>query len=370
MGWRSVRSAASLWLALAALAIGGCGGTLRSDVLLLPHPAATVADGATLDVVAPIPALPARETGLGTAGPGPAAGVASEGHLPDAAAAPGAEDRGARDVGALEAGYAREIEADSGLPQHLASLGPGRGLDTSVVFAFEPVRDETLVAIMLGLREWPTRVAQASGANADEVVEHDPWEPFNEAMFEFNLKLDRWVLKPVAEVWDVAVPDELKLMIARGFDNFRAASRIVNSLLQAKWGRAGTETGRFLINSTLGFGGLWDIARQEFNIQRPDAEDFGQTLGVWGVGPGPYLVLPVLAPTTVRDIIGRVVDGFMNPASYFTPFVASIGLFLGDTVNERALNLELFHGFELTTLDFYAAVRNAYLARRARQIEE
>jgi phospholipid-binding lipoprotein MlaA len=141
-------------------------------------------------------------------------------------------------------------------------------------------------------------------------------------------------------------------------------------LLQAKWRRAGIETSRFLINTTLGFGGLWDIARQEFGIERPDAEDFGQTLGVWGVGPGPYLVLPVLAPTTVRDIIGRTLDGFMNPASWFTPFLGSVGLFIGDTINDRALNLELFQGFEETTIDFYSAVRNAYLSRRARQIQE
>ena len=257
------------------------------------------------------------------------------------------------------------------LLEQLGPLEQESDLETSVDFGFEPIADETLVRIMLGLREWPTRVAQASTtADADEPVEFDPWEPFNEAMFEFNLDLDRYVLKPVAQVWDVVVPNELKLMIARGFDNFRTASRIVNSLLQAKWSRAGTETSRFLINSTLGFGGLWDIARQEFGIERPDAEDFGQTLGVWGVGPGPYLVLPVLPPTTVRDLIGRVVDGFMNPVSYFTPFVASIGLFLGDTINDRALNLDLFQGFEQTTLDFYSAVRNAYLSRRARQIRD
>jgi phospholipid-binding lipoprotein MlaA len=381
VGWGSIRGAAGFVFGVLALALGGCGGLPQSNALLLAQIPPVQAESGAVDPVSPIPVLGARQAGPWSGDGRPAAGITTEGQhepatsLPDAGAQdePGdpvsEADAGSTDGGAITA--VSDTEVPTVLLDQLGPLDLEADGETSVVFAFEPIADETLVRIMLGLREWPTRVAQASTpAEPDEPVEFDPWEPFNETMFEFNLDLDRYVLKPVARVWDVVVPNELKLMIARGFDNFRTASRIVNSLLQAKWSRAGTETSRFLINSTLGFGGLWDIARQEFGIERPDAEDFGQTLGVWGVGPGPFLVLPVLAPTTVRDLIGRVVDGFMNPASYFTPFLASVGLFLGDTINDRALNLDLFQGFEQTTIDFYSAVRNAYLSRRARQIRD
>jgi phospholipid-binding lipoprotein MlaA len=377
----SGRGRARLVFGFLALMLAGCGGLPQNDALLLGRTPPAQADAELVDPVSPIPVLAERQPAPWSSGQ-PASEIASEGQLdpvasrPDtpaeepALAAPASEaEAGSADGGT--ASVVSDADAPSMLLEQLRLLSQEPGLETAVALVFEPIADEALVRIMLGLREWPSRVAQAStAAEVEEPVEYDPWEPFNEAMFEFNLDLDRNVLKPVARVWDAVLPDELKLMISRGFDNFRTASRIVNSLLQAKWGRAGTETSRFLINTTLGFAGLWDIARQEFGIERPDAEDFGQTLGVWGLAPGPFLVLPVLAPTTVRDLIGRVVDGFLNPASYFTPFVASVGLFIGDTVNDRALNLELFQGFEETTVDFYSAVRNAYLSRRARQIRD
>ena len=388
MGWVSIRGAAGWVCGSLALALGGCGGLPQSDVLLLAHASSAQVEPEALDPVSPIPVIAGRQAAPWSGSGQPTTEIAPEGDEGQSEVATFPPETGTQDpllVAPLSEAEANSADGGSGMLVPVVSdedvstwplepigfLDQGLDLETPVMLVFEPVTDETLVRIMLGLREWPTLVAQASAqADADESVEYDPWEPFNETMFEFNLDLDRYVLKPVAKVWDVVVPNEVKLMIARGFDNFRSAARIVNSLLQAKWSRAGTETSRFLINSTLGFGGLWDIARQEFAIERPDAEDFGQTLGVWGIGPGPFLVLPVLAPTTVRDLIGRVVDGFMNPASYFTPFVASVGLFIGDTINDRALNLDLFQGFEETTLDFYSAVRNAYLSRRARQIRD
>jgi phospholipid-binding lipoprotein MlaA len=382
--WPSARWTAGLLFGFLALALGGCGGLLRSDALLLAQVPAAHAEPEAGDPVSPIPALASRQPVSGADASPSLPDTASDGHVPGETAQVSAGDEGAP----LDHGHPRDemrspgaepaapgdpvLDRASFALEDLYAATPGARLDLAPLIAFHPVSDETLVRIMLGLREWPTLVAQAStdGSDLDESAEYDPWEPFNETMFNFNLDLDRYVLKPIAEVWDKALPDELKQMIARGFDNFRSVSRIVNSLLQAKWSKAGTESSRFLINSTVGFGGLWDMARQEFGIERPDPEDFGQTLGVWGVDTGPYLILPVLAPTTVRDIVGRVVDGFMNPVSYFTPFLASIGLFLGDTVNDRALNLDLFQGFEQSTLDFYTAVRNAYLSRRARQVRD
>ncbi len=200
--------------------------------------------------------------------------------------------------------------------------------------------------------------------------EYDPWEKFNEKTFEFNRRLDRYVLKPVAKAYDKVMPDRLQTMISNGFDNIKFVPRFVNSLLQTKWNGAGREMGRFLINSTVGIGGLFDIAKQEFGLEK-SREDFGQTLGVWGAGPGPYLVLPLLPPLTVRDAIGFVVDGAMNPLNYVLPlFWDRFGMMAGDAVNERSLNLELYQGFEETVIDMYSAVRHGYLRRREQMIKE
>ncbi|MGH7389292.1 MAG: MlaA family lipoprotein [Candidatus Rokuibacteriota bacterium] len=215
------------------------------------------------------------------------------------------------------------------------------------------------------------RYAQApSATDAVEADPYDPWEPFNETMFEVNLKLDKYVLKPAANVYRHAIPEPFQVLIANGFDNIRWVPRFVNNLLQGKVGGAGREMARFLINSTAGIGGLFDPAKDYWGI-RPSREDFGQTLGVWGAGPGPYLVLPLLPPLTVRDGIGYGVDSAMDPLSYVLPFFWSrLGMRLGDTLNERALNYDLFQGVEETTIDLYSSVRHFYLQRRERQIQE
>ena len=208
------------------------------------------------------------------------------------------------------------------------------------------------------------------GEDADaEFEQYDPWERFNEKMFNFNIKLDRYVLKPVARAYRVVVPDQFQVMISNGFDNIRVVPRIVNNLLQAKFVGALSELTRFVLNSTIGFGGLFDVGKHA-GIERR-GEDFGQTLGVWGAGPGPYLILPLLEPMTVRDGVGRGVDMFLDPLGYFVPFIPERLLMrLEDTVNERALNYDLFQGVEETTLDLYSSVRHFYLNRRERQIRE
>ncbi len=210
-----------------------------------------------------------------------------------------------------------------------------------------------------------------SGPPPDVVIEeYDPWEPFNEGMFEFNRWLDRWILKPVAKGYNTVMPDLFQMMIGNGFDNIRVVPRFLNCLLQGKLVGAGSELGRLVINSTLGIAGMFDPAKQEFGIQKCN-EDTGQTLGVWGVGPGPYLMLPFLPPLTVRDAIGYVADGAMDPLAYFLPFIwTRLGMKVGDTVNDRSLNLDLYQGFEETTVEFYSALRNAYLQRRLKLIKE
>jgi len=202
-----------------------------------------------------------------------------------------------------------------------------------------------------------------------DVVEYDPWEKFNEKMFTFNYNFDKYVFKPAAKGYNAITPDIVQQMIDNAFTNLNMPSRFVNKVLQWKLKDAAVEMSRFLINSTLGIGGLFDVAKQEFKLQ-PQKADFGQTLGKWGTGPGPYLVLPFLPPFTVRDGIGFFVDGAMNPLSYYIPFFPDkFAMSAGDQLNQRSLNLDLFQGFEDTTIDLYSSVRNGYLQRRERLIK-
>lgn len=211
---------------------------------------------------------------------------------------------------------------------------------------------------------------EAEGAAAREELEQDPWEPFNETMFSFNRNVfDRFLLRPVAVVWDALLPAPVQRSIRNALDNLDVVRRLVNNLLQLKMAGAGREVARFTINSTIGVAGLFDVAKDGFGIQQSD-EDTGQTMGVYGVGPGPYLILPFLPPMTVRDGIGLAADGAMNPLNYFIPIGATAGITGTDTINERSLNLDRFERIEETVVDLYSAVRNAYLQRRAAAIKE
>jgi phospholipid-binding lipoprotein MlaA len=187
-------------------------------------------------------------------------------------------------------------------------------------------------------------------------------------MFTFNLELDRHIVKPVATAWDTVVPDEVQRGLGRMFDNVAMPHRFVNCLLQGKFEGGGSELLRFLFNSTIGLAGFFDVAR-ESGLDACN-EDSGQTLAVWGVGPGPYLVLPFMPPMTVRDGIGSGIDAALNPLTYFAPFAASAGMKASDTVNSRSRNLEVFEDVEEGTLDMYSAVRNGYLQHREKAIHE
>ena len=213
------------------------------------------------------------------------------------------------------------------------------------------------------------RMRFTTQSDQEEMAEYDPWEPYNEKMFSFNHDVfDRYLLKPVATAWDKVVPDWMQTSLANAFDNLGMPRRVVNNLFQAKFKRAGLEVVRFFINTTFGIAGFFDIAKDG----GPDKydEDTGQTLGFYGVGPGPYLILPLLPPLTVRDGIGYAADAALDPLNYFIPLAASFGRRGGETVNTRSQNLEFFESVEETTVDLYSAVRNAYLQRRQRAIEE
>jgi phospholipid-binding lipoprotein MlaA len=212
-------------------------------------------------------------------------------------------------------------------------------------------------------------VATAAAA-AGEDFDEDPWEGFNEKMFWFNKEvLDRFLLKPAATAWDFILPDMVQRGFHNFFDNLAVVRRVVNNGLQAKPVGAFTELTRFTINSTIGLAGFFDVAKDAFGIEQRD-EDTGQTFGVWGAGPGPYLILPLLPPLTVRDGIGYAFDAAMTPYTYFIPWWGSLAGTGTNVVNERSLNLDRFERVEESTVDLYGAVRNAYLQRRAAAIKQ
>lgn len=210
--------------------------------------------------------------------------------------------------------------------------------------------------------------------------EDDLWEPFNTVMFEFNRKVDQYALKPVADAYDFILPDAVQVGVGNFFHNVRFVPRLLNNVFQAKAKGAGIELGRFLINTTVGVAGFFDPAKHWWHLETPD-EDSGQTLGFYGMKQGPYLVLPFFPPLTLRDGIGYVADLALDPINWLifavtpggsrtTYTLGQFGARVGDTVNERSLNLETFQGVEDTTVDLYEAVRNAYLQKRATAVRE
>ncbi len=203
----------------------------------------------------------------------------------------------------------------------------------------------------------------------DETVDAwDPWEPFNEKTFSFNRQVDRFVLKPVAKGYNAALPDPIRGGIANMFDNLDVTRHLVNNILQLRFDGAGRELARFAINSTVGIAGFFDVAGH-FDIAKSD-RDMGQTLGIYGIGNGPYLVVPFLHPFTVRDFVGFLFDQAMSPLDYFIPIGATIGMTATETVSERAATIDRFEGVEDSVIDLYGSVRDGYFQRRAADLKK
>lgn len=201
----------------------------------------------------------------------------------------------------------------------------------------------------------------------------DPFEGFNRSMFAFNEKAYHYVLRPISHGYTAITPKPVRRGLSNFFDNIRFPVRFVGSVLQGKGRRAARETGRFLVNSTLGLGGLLDPADNIKPLAHVPAEDIGQALGAWHIGAGPYLVLPLLGPTSTRDLVGRIGDYALTPTSWkwidHYDWRVRSGVQTLDTLNALPPTLELYDQFEASALDPYISLRNGYLSYREEAVK-
>lgn len=205
-----------------------------------------------------------------------------------------------------------------------------------------------------------------SVAVSDDGRQDDPLISYNRAVFAFNDAADRWFLKPVAKGYRAITPNAVEKGVVRMFDNVGEVLNVVNDVLQGKFAQAGNDGGRFIVNSTIGLAGFYDVA-EHWGLRKSAGEDFGQTLAVWGVNRGPYLVLPFLGPSTFRDAPGRAVDGFMNPVGYIDHVPTRNQIHGVDVLTGRAALLE---AEKLVKGDRYTFVRDVYLQRREYLVQD
>jgi len=196
----------------------------------------------------------------------------------------------------------------------------------------------------------------------------DPLEPLNRVTFRLNRILDHVILDPVTHLYDLLVPEPLKPAIRRVFRNLASGSVLLNDILQAHPRAAGRTAVRFVVNMTTGLGGAFDFARCG-GLYRHNA-DFGQTLSYYGVGSGPYLVLPIFGPSNVRDAFGDIVDGFMHPAIYLLGPIEQLTYGGGLGIATREEHYHSLQALEKSAVDFYAALRNAYYQVRIAEIQD
>ncbi len=226
------------------------------------------------------------------------------------------------------------------------------------------MRNLTLAAIFRAVVKTPVTAIAAiifSGLAAMPVYaeDGDRLEKLNRQIFYVNERLDHYALRPAAVIYRKLMPNPLEQGVENFFGNLDEVGNVVNDLLQGKFKQAGRDGGRFLLNTTIGLGGLFDIA-QRAGLAKSDGEDFGQTLAVWGVGEGPYLMLPLLGPSSLRDAPSKFVDSITSPYSYVDNVRtrnASRGV---DLLVQRAGLLELD---EIISGDKYLFVRDVYLQR-------
>ena len=188
----------------------------------------------------------------------------------------------------------------------------------------------------------------------------DPWEPYNRSMYKFNDAVDKAVLKPVAQGYGTAMPEFGKTMVTNFFSNLDDILVTINDVLQFKFSQAASDGTRVLFNSTFGLLGFFNVAS---GLEKHN-EDFGQTLGYWGVGPGPYVVLPFFGPRTVRDSFGLVVDSFASPVRLISSVPVRNELYVTRTVDTRTGLLDNEKVLDEAAMDRYMFIRDGYLQQR------
>ena len=202
-------------------------------------------------------------------------------------------------------------------------------------------------------------------AMSQAASEEDPWEGFNRPIFRFNDTVDTYALKPIAQGYRAVTPQFLEDGVHNVFGNIGDVGNLANNLLQGKLHNAGVDTGRLIFNTTFGVMGFFDVAKH-MGLRKND-EDFGQTLGVWGLNSGPYLVIPLLGPSTVRDATGRVPDSFLTPYPYMD-HVPTRNVTRGVQVVDTRANL--LQAERLVSGDKYIFIRNAYLQSREFKVKD
>ena len=199
---------------------------------------------------------------------------------------------------------------------------------------------------------------------------NDPLEPLNRQTLELNLFLDRILLKPVTQVYIGVVPEEGRDALKRALDNMKEPVVVINNVLQGEPKRAGISAARFTMNSTLGIAGLLDVAAK-WGLDKQTG-DFGQTLFVWGLPEGPYVIAPILGPSNPRDLIGMGVDAYSDPFSFLATVKAideiQISRFVLDGIDQRARVIDIFDDLQKNSLDFYAQLRSLMQQRRAAEL--
>jgi phospholipid-binding lipoprotein MlaA len=195
----------------------------------------------------------------------------------------------------------------------------------------------------------------------------DPWESWNRGVYKFNDGLDRAIAKPVAKTYVRFVPEPIRIGVTNFFANLETPTVMLNDALQGKLGAAANDLVRFVLNTTMGLGGILDPATSA-GLAHND-EDFGQTLGKWGVHAGPFVEIPILGPSDLRDAPARLVDTYTNPRQYIGNLWIRYGLYLPDFTDQRAALLPLDDTLK-NTYDPYAFVRDAYLQRRAYKVSD
>lgn len=197
---------------------------------------------------------------------------------------------------------------------------------------------------------------------AEDEGENDPWEGLNRKVYRFNTKVDKALIKPAAKAYDKVMPELAKKGVGNVFRNLAEPTVIVNDVLQGKFKQSLADTARFVANSTIGLLGLFDVATS-MGLPRHQ-EDFGQTLAVWGVGDGPFVVLPFVGPRNLRDTGGFVVDWYTDPLTYHDPASEQWAARIVGVVNTRAQLLTASSVLEEATDDEYLFLREAYRQKR------